>query len=33
MYQGAPAFAELDQSSADGWFLPVFLQSSKDVSA
>jgi hypothetical protein len=27
MYQGAPAFAELDDANADDWFLPVFLQS------
>jgi hypothetical protein len=25
MYQGAPRFAGLDNGSADGWFLPVFL--------
>ena len=25
MYQGAPRFVELDNSNADGWFLPVFL--------
>ncbi len=26
MYQGAPAFAELDRGNADGWALPLFLE-------
>ncbi len=25
MYQGAPAFAELDRDKADGWAFPVFI--------
>ena len=33
MYQGAPGFDELNQTNADSWFLPVFLDSQAPLHA
>jgi len=33
MFQGAPGFSELDQRSADGWVLPVFVSDPQELHA